>query len=178
MNDETTQTMGETPGTSEVESGQPSHEELIAAKDAEIAELKDRLLRAVAETENVRRRLERDKADAQAYAMTHFARDMLGVADNLRRAVAAMPAEAHELMDAVKAGIEATERELHAAMGRHGVAKVEASGKLDPNFHQPMLEVESEHHEPGEIIAELQTGYTLKDRLLRPALVSVAKPKA
>ena len=174
MSDETT----EVPGASEVESGPPSLEDQLAAKEAEIAELKDRVLRAHAETENVRRRLERDKADAQAYAMTHFARDLLSVADNLRRAVAAMPAEAHETIEAVKAGIEATERELHAVLGRHGVAKIEASGKMDPNFHQPMLEVESEHHEPGAIIAELQTGYTLKDRLLRPALVSVAKPKA
>ena len=162
---------------SEVESGPPSFEDVVAERDAEIAGLKDRLLRAAAETENVRRRLERDKTDASAYAMTGFARDLLGVADNLRRAVAALPAEAAGL-EGVKTGIEATERELLAVLGRHGITRVEAVGqKLDPNRHQAMLEVDSEHHEPGDIVAELQAGYVIKDRLLRPALVSVAKAK-
>ena len=152
-----------------------NYAEELLARDQEIADLKDRLLRQAAETENTRRRLERDKADTAAYAMTGFARDLLAVADNLRRAVAALPAEG---FDGVRAGIEATERELTAIFGRHGISKVETVGqKLDPNRHQAMLEVEHESHEPGAIVDELQAGYVIKDRLLRPALVSVAKAK-
>jgi molecular chaperone GrpE len=147
--------------------------EELAARDKDIADLKDRLLRQAAETENTRRRLERDKADTAAYAMTGFARDLLAVADNMRRAVAALPAEG---FDGVRAGIEATERELTAIFGRHGITRIETAGqKLDPNRHQAMLEVEAEGVEPGSIVAELQAGYVIKDRLLRPALVSVAK---
>jgi molecular chaperone GrpE len=152
-----------------------NYAEELLARDKEIADLKDRLLRAAAETENTRRRLERDKADTAAYAMTGFARDLLAVADNLRRAVAALPGEG---FDGVRAGIEATERELIAIFGRHGISRVETAGqKLDPNKHQAMLEVEHDTHEPGAIVDELQAGYLIKDRLLRPALVSVAKPK-
>ncbi len=144
----------------------------LAAKDAEIADLKDRMLRAAAETENTRRRLERDKADTAAYAVTGFARDMLAVADNLRRAVAALPADG---FDQVRAGIEATERELLAIFGRHGITRIEAVGaRLDPNRHQAMMEVDSDA-EAGSIVQELQAGYVIKDRLLRPALVAVAK---
>jgi molecular chaperone GrpE len=150
-----------------------NYAEELAARDKDIADLKDRLLRQAAETENTRRRLERDKADTAAYAMTGFARDLLAVADNLRRAVAALPAEG---FDGVRAGIEATERELTAIFGRHGITRIETAGqKLDPNRHQAMLEVEAEGVEPGSIVAELQAGYIIKDRLLRPALVSVAK---
>jgi molecular chaperone GrpE len=152
-----------------------NYAEELLARDKEIADLKDRLLRQAAETENTRRRLERDKADTAAYAMTGFARDLLAVADNLRRAVAALPAEG---FDGVRAGIEATERELTAIFGRHGITKVETIGqKLDPNRHQAMIEVEHDAHEPGAIVDELQAGYVIKDRLLRPALVSVAKAK-
>ena len=146
--------------------------EALLAKDQEIADLKDRLLRAAAELENTRRRLEREKADTAAYAVTGFARDMLAVADNLGRAVAALPAEGFEQ---VRAGITATERELLAIFGRHGITRIEASGKLDPNRHQAMLEVETADVEPGHIVAELAPGYAIKDRLLRAAMVSVAK---
>ena len=152
-----------------------NYAEELLARDTEIADLKDRLLRQAAETENTRRRLERDKADTAAYAMTGFARDLLAVADNLRRAVAALPGEGFEQ---VRAGIEATERELGAIFGRHGISKVETTGqKLDPNRHQAMIEVEHESHPPGAIVDELQAGYLIKDRLLRPALVSVAKAR-
>ncbi|MBV8972921.1 MAG: nucleotide exchange factor GrpE [Sphingomonadaceae bacterium] len=161
-------------GTSEAETGAPDLAGEVVRLTDEVASLKDRLLRAAAETENVRRRLEREKADASTYAMTAFARDLLAVADNLGRAVAALPADAPGF-DAVKTGIAATERELTTVLGRHGIARVEAAGKLDPNRHQAMIEVESDTHEPGSIVAELQAGYTIKDRLLRPALVSVAK---
>jgi molecular chaperone GrpE len=165
-------------GASEGETGAPSLADELLARDQEIADLKDRLLRAVAETENVRRRLERERGDAVQYAMTGFARDILAVADNLERALAAWPADAPNL-DQVKTGIEATRRELHTVFQRHGVARVETEGKqLDPHLHQAMLEVDSEHHEPGAIVQELQSGYLIKDRLLRPALVSVARAKA
>ena len=151
-------------------------------RDAEIAELKDRVLRAAAETENVRRRLEREKQDATAYAVTGFARDLLGVVDNLRRALDAIPADARENDEAVKTiitGIEMTEREMLATLQRHGVARIEAKGqKLDPNRHQAMLEVEHDEAEAGTILHEMQAGYMLKDRLLRPALVTVAKARA
>lgn len=163
-------------GASEVETGAPSLTDEVVRLNDEIASLKDRLLRAAAETENVRRRLEREKTDASTYAMTGFARDLLGVADNLARAVAALPAEAPGF-EAVKTGIAATERELTTVLGRHGITRVASDGKLDPNKHQAMLEVDSEDHEAGSIVAELQAGYTIKDRLLRPALVSVAKAK-
>jgi molecular chaperone GrpE len=151
----------------------PSLADELAAREAEIAELKDRLLRATAETENTRRRLEREKADTAAYAMTGFARDLLAVADNLRRALDALPTAG---VEGVKGGIEATERELIAIFGRHGITRIEAAGqKLDPNRHQAMLEVPTAEHEPGTVVAELQGGWVIKDRLLRPALVSVAK---
>ena len=169
MNDAPDAVHDETPeATPEI-----NYAEELLARDTDIADLKDRLLRQAAETENTRRRLERDKADTAAYAMTGFARDLLAVADNLRRAVAALPAEG---FDGVRAGIEATERELTAIFGRHGITRIETVGqKLDPNRHQAMLEVEGEGVEPGSIVAELQAGYVIKDRLLRPALVSVAK---
>ena len=174
MTDETI--IDETP-PSEADTGAPSFEDALKAANEEIVGLKDRLLRAAAETENVRRRLEREKGEASSYAMTGFARDLLGVADNLRRAVAAIPADT--AFDAVKNGIEATERELLAVLGRHGIARVDTDGqRLDPNRHQAMIEVESDAHEPGHIVQELQAGYLIKDRLLRPALVSVAKAKA
>lgn len=147
----------------------------LAEKDAEIADLKDRLLRAVAESENVRRRLEREKADAVAYAVTGFARDLLGVADNLRRALDAA-AKDDVVASPLLSGVEITEKELLKAFEKHGIARVESVGqRLDPNRHQAMLEVVQEGAEPGQIVAELQTGYVLKDRLLRPAMVTVAK---
>ncbi len=152
----------------------------VAERDAKIAELEDKLKRAFAETENVRRRLEREKTDASAYAVTAFARDLLGVADNLARAVAAIPAESRE-SDVVKpivTGVEMTEKELFSMLSRHGITRVEAVGQmLDPHRHQAMLEVESDEHDAGVIVQELQAGYLIKDRLLRPALVSVAKAK-
>jgi molecular chaperone GrpE len=147
--------------------------EALLAKDQEIADLKDRVLRTMAELENTRRRLERDKAEATQYAVTGFARDMLAVAENLRRAVAALPAEG---FDQVRTGIEATERELLAIFGRQNIARIEITPgePLDPNRHQAMLEVESEM-DAGSVVAELASGWTIRDRLLRPAMVSVAR---
>lgn len=145
---------------------------LVAERDAE----KDRALRMAAEAENTRRRLERDKADAVQYAAAGFARDMLSVADNLARALEALPAD--EAFQNLRNGLEATQRELVNIFERHGIKRVAATGlPLDPNCHQAMVEVESDA-EPGTIVSELQAGWMLKDRLLRPALVTVAKAKS
>lgn len=164
----------ETPETPEApETPEIDLAEALLAKDQEIAELKDRVLRTLADLENTRRRLERDKAEATQYAVTGFARDMLAVAENLRRAVASLPAEG---FDNVRAGIEATERELLAIFGRQGIARIEITPgePLDPNRHQAMLEVESDM-DAGSVVAELASGWTIRDRLLRPAMVSVAR---
>lgn len=155
------------------ETGEVDFAAELLARDLEIAELKDRTLRAAAELENTRRRLEREKADTAAYAMTGFARDLLEVADNLRRAVDALPTAG---VEGVKGGIEATERALIAIFSRNGIVKIESDGlKLDPNRHQAMLEVPSADAEPGTIVNTMQAGWMIKDRLLRPSLVSVAK---
>ena len=136
------------------------------------------ILYAKAETQNVRRRLEKDVADAKAYAATGFARDMLSVADNLARALDAIPQELREdeKTKALVTGIEATARELDKVFGLNGITRIAATGlPLDPNQHQAMLEVPSADAEPGTVLQELQAGYMIKDRLLRPAMVAVAK---
>jgi molecular chaperone GrpE len=150
-------------------------EELEAAK----ADLNDKMLRALAEAQNVRKRAQREIEDAGKYAVTRFARDMLSVADNLTRALQALPAERDQLDPSVRntiVGVEATARELAAALERHCVAKVEALGKLfDPDLHQAMMEVEDPSQPPGTVVQELVPGYTINGRLLRPAMVAVAK---
>jgi len=146
--------------------------------EKELEEVRQHVLYAQAETQNVRRRLEQEKISAAQYAATGFARDMLSVKDNLERALAAIPEDLREdeRMKGLVTGIEATGRELDSAFQRHGIARVEAMGKaLDPHFHQAMLEIPSDEAEPGTIVQEMQPGYTIKDRLLRPALVGVAK---
>ena len=164
-------------------------EELIDRETDKLGEALDRLrddleaarqdmLYAKAETQNVRRRLEKDIADARTYAATGFARDMLSVSDNLSRALEAIPPELHddERLKALVTGIEATRRELDKVFGLHGIARIAAVGlPLDPHQHQAMLEIPHAEHEPGTIVQELQAGYTIKDRLLRPAMVAVAK---
>lgn len=145
--------------------------------EKELEEVRQHVLYAQAETQNVRRRLEQEKTAATQYAATAFARDMLSVKDNLERALSAIPEELRddEKMKGLVAGLEATGRELDSAFQRHGISRVESLGKpLDPHFHQAMLEVPS-NEEPGTIVQEMQAGYTIKDRLLRPALVGVAK---
>lgn len=149
----------------------------VAELEAELAEAKAAVLYAQAETQNVRRRFEKEAADARTYAATHFARDILSVADNLSRALAAIPAELREdeKLKGLVVGLEATGRELDSVFGRHGITKIEAMGEtLDPNRHQAMMEVPSDQT-PGTIVQEIQSGYMIKDRLLRPALVGVAK---
>lgn len=152
--------------------------ERIAALEAELATAKQDILYAHADTQNVRRRLEKELTDTRAYAATNFARDILSVADNLSRALAAIPAELREdeKFKGLVVGLEATGRELDAVFGRNGISKVESVGQpLDPNKHQAMMETPSADAAPGTILIEMQAGYMIKDRLLRPAMVSVAK---
>lgn len=150
----------------------------LAEVEAQLAEARAAVMYAQAETQNVRRRAEKEAQDARTYAATQFARDVLSVADNLSRALAAIPAELREdeKMKGLVTGLEATGRELDSVFGRHGISKIVAVGEpLDPNRHQAMMEVPSAEAEPGTVVQEIQTGYMIKDRLLRPALVGVAK---
>lgn len=150
----------------------------LARLREELEVAKQDMLYARAETQNVRRRLEKDIADTRAYAATGFARDILSVADNLSRALSAIPAELREdeKMKNLISGIEATGREIDKVFAAHGISRIAAMGlPLDPNQHQAMIEVPSAEAEPGTIVQELQAGYMIKDRLLRPAMVAVAK---
>lgn len=151
----------------------------IAELEAQLAEMNDQYLRARAETENVRRRGEKEREDALNYGSANFVRDILSVSDNLRRALDALPAEALEKDETLKslaAGVELTEKELQTALERHGVTKIDAEGqKFDHNLHQAMMEIPGSEHPPGTVVQVLQVGYTIKDRLLRPAMVGIAK---
>ena len=150
----------------------------LAALEEALAAAKQDVLYAQAETQNVRRRMEKEAQDARAYAATGFARDVLSVSDNLTRALEAIPAEMREseVMKPLVIGLEATGRELDSVFAKNGITRIAAMGMpLDPNQHQAMVEIPSTEAEPGTIIAEMQAGYMIKDRLLRPALVGVAK---
>jgi molecular chaperone GrpE len=152
----------------------------VQALTREVADYKDRLLRTLAEMENLRRRTEREVADARAYAIASFARDVLAVADNMDRALQALDAELREKADAgIKAlldGVELTERELLKALEKHGVRKFEPVGqRFDPNVHQAMYEVPDESVPSGQVLHVVQAGYMIGDRMLRPALVGVSK---
>lgn len=156
----------------------------LAAARAEAGEMKDRMLRTLAEMENLRKRTEREVADARAYGMTSFARDMLSVADNMRRAFDSLPAESRPAEGPLKAfleGIELTERELLKTLEKHGVRKIEPDGqKFDPNLHQAMFEVPNTEVPNGTVVQTVQAGFVIGERVLRPALVGVSKggPKA
>ncbi|MEG9883179.1 MAG: nucleotide exchange factor GrpE [Hyphomicrobiales bacterium] len=147
---------------------------------AENAALKERLLRAVAETENIRKRGERETAEARQYALTAFARDLLAVADNLGRALDAVSGENVEHSDetakSLLSGVEMTAREMHNAFKRHGIVKFDPQGhRFDPNIHQAMFEVEDPQIESGTVAHVVQAGYKIGGRVLRPAMVGVAK---
>lgn len=171
----------ETDGT-EVEAAEAAspaqgENEELAQLAEQVAALQQDLLYARAETQNVTRRKDKEIADAHAYAATKFARDILSVADNLGRALAALSEEqrADEGIKPLITGLEATERELLSVFERNGITRIAAIGlPLDPNQHQAMLEIPSDKT-PGTIVQEMQAGYMLKDRLLRPAMVGVAK---
>ena len=153
--------------------------ERVAQLEADVAHFRDRHLRTLAEMENLRRRTERDVADARQYSVANFARDMLVVGDNLRRAIAAVPAEAAKADPALSAlieGVEVTERGLEQSLEKFGVRRVEAKGeKFDPAVHQAIYEVETDAMPPGKVAEAIQVGYVIGDRVLRPALVAVAK---
>jgi molecular chaperone GrpE len=167
----------ETPAA-ETEAAAPADPTTALAREA--ADLKDRLLRSLAEMENLRRRTDKQVDDARVYGIANFARDSLAVADNMRRALDAVTPELRETADAaVKAlieGVELTERELLRVLEKHGVKKLEPLGnKFDPNLHQAMYEVPDPSVPAGTVAQVVQAGYTIGDRVLRPALVAVAK---
>lgn len=168
----------ETNETEEAGAGEQAPEQDFSELVKELEQVRQHVLYAQAETQNVRRRLEQEKQTVAAYAATGFARDVLSVKDNLDRALAAIPEDLRqdERMKALIAGIEATGRELDTVFQRNGITRVEALGQpLDPHRHQAMLEVPSDDAEPGTIVQEMQAGYMIKDRLLRPAMVGVAR---
>ena len=165
----------------EVEDDQVADEgaDPVAAMQAENDELKDQVLRLAAEMENLRRRTARDVADARAYSVANFARDMLQVSDNLNRALQAIPEGAREKdsgLNALAEGVEMTERAMMAALERNGVKKIEPEGqKFDPNFHQAMFEIPNTDVPNNTVQQVVQAGYVIGDRVLRPAMVGVSK---
>jgi molecular chaperone GrpE len=181
MNDTSQAPSSETaPPAAEPRPSEPDGFAVIEKLNVENAELKDRVLRALADVENMRRRSEREAADARTYAVTAFARDLLTVADNFARALESLPEETRVAADGpIKAfieGVELTGRELQAALGRHGVKKLEPRGeKFDPNFHQAMFEAPDEAVPAGTVTEVVQSGWKIGDRVLRPALVGVSK---
>ena len=173
-----TEAAGDERPAAETEAAAPADPAAALAREA--ADLKDRLLRSLAEMENLRRRTERQVDDARVYGIANFARDIVGVADNMRRALDAVAPELRETADtAVKAlieGVELTERELLKVLEKHGVKKLEPLGnRFDPNLHQAMYEVPDPSVPAGTVTQVVQAGYTIGDRVLRPALVAVAK---
>jgi molecular chaperone GrpE len=152
----------------------------VEALASELTEARDKMLRTLAEMENLRKRTAREVADARTYSITGFARDVLDIADNLQRALDAVPAETRESADpmlkALIEGVELTERSLLNGLEKNGVRKFDPSGeKFDPNFQQAMYEVPDPSVPPGTVVQVIQAGYTIGDRVLRPALVGIAK---
>jgi len=190
MTDETTRQPADidaqvADGPSETAPQPKAEPDPVEAAQWEAAEYKDKLLRTLAEMENLRRRTEREVADSRAYGITSFARDVLAVADNMHRALEAIGPELREQGDAkVKSlieGVELTERELLKSLEKNGVRKFSPQGeKFDPNLHQAMYEVPNADVPPGHVAHVMQSGYMIGERVLRPALVGVAKaaPKA
>jgi molecular chaperone GrpE len=167
-------------GSAEGGKGEPGTETAVPEPTAELEELKDKLLRTLAEMENLRNRHTRELEEARRYAMAGFARDLLDVADNMRRALAAVPDDArrgNELVETLLAGVELTERTLLNAFDKHGVKKVtpERGEKFDHNRHQAMFEVPTADLPPGHVADVMQSGWVIADRLLRPAMVGVTK---
>jgi molecular chaperone GrpE len=168
--------------TDEIEQTAPdiAEPDQIVALETQLAEMRDRLLRALADAENLRRRSEREKLEASQYSIARFARDMLAIADNFGRALAACPKELREAADpqvgAVLDGVEATERQLLGTLEQYGVRAIDtSSGKFDPNLHQAVAEVPGEGKPAGTIVNVVQPGYMIGERLLRPSMVTVAR---
>jgi molecular chaperone GrpE len=178
MADETTEDLREQTADAAPEVAEhDEHAARIAALEEQLATAQQETLYARADIQNVRRRAEKDATDARAYAATNFARDVLSVSDNLERALASIPAELRgdDKFKGLVVGLDATGRELEKVFERHGITRIAAMGEaLDPNKHQAMMEMPSDAA-PGTIVQEMQSGWMIKDRLLRPALVAVAK---
>lgn len=180
MNDSTAD---DKPGLAQEQPGEPDKAEpdIVTGLEEQITALKEQNLRYLAEMENTRRRAQKEREDAAKYAVSGFAKELLAVADNFERALAAAPAQ-DALSEAVKnllAGIEATGRQLDAALERAGIRKIEAMGQVfDPNLHRVMMEIDDPNHPAGTVVQVMQTGYVIHDRLLREALVAVSKGAA
>ena len=167
----------------EIDSGpEDTIKEPVEALEEQVSELKDQLLRSVAELDNYRKRAEREKEQLRKFGIANFAKDLLSVADNLRRAVESGPSDLEGADESVKnliVGVEMTEKELLNAFEKNGVRKIDPAGeKFDYNFHQAMFEVESDKEEPGVVMQVLQPGYAIEDRVLRAAMVGVSKSNA
>ncbi|MCH2326203.1 MAG: nucleotide exchange factor GrpE [Rhodospirillales bacterium] len=175
--EETAAEEGEETETGAEETGEEAVEELTPEQQVE--ELNDKLLRALAEAENVRRRAEREKSDAAKYAITNFAREVLGVADNMKRAMASVDSEARKkdpALEQLMVGLEMTEREMLSTFERFGIKPIEAMGeKFDHNLHEAMFELDDTSKPAGTVMQVVEAGYLLNDRLLRPAKVGVSK---
>ena len=172
-------TAGGAPADMPVDSPEPTVDVLqrvVEGLQTENAELQDKHLRAIAESQNIRRRAQQDVEKERKFGIERFARDVLSVADNLGRALSALPADIDPAVKNVIVGVQATERELQSILERHGVTRIEAVGKpFDANFHQAMMEVEDPAVPTGTVVQELIPGYTLAGRLLRAAMVGVSK---
>lgn len=174
---------GDVRPETELPEGEMSEEARIAAAMEALAEenasLKDQLMRAVAEQENLRRRFDREKDDLRKFAGANFAKELLGVIDNMERALQSVPEDAREadgLVGSLLAGVEATGRELQSAFQRAGIERIDPlDEKFDPNMHEVMFEVENTGKPPGTVVQILQSGFVMHGRLLRPARVGVAK---
>lgn len=163
-----------------IESLEAQIEALTLGHQKEIGDMREQLLRALAESDNIRKRAERDQQDISKYAVTNFARDLVGVVENLQRAVASIPDEARQGNDLLKnmaIGIDMTMKEFLSMLERYGIRRIDppAGEKFDHNLHQAMTQTETTEHEAGVILQVLQAGYLIHDRLLRPAMVVVSK---
>jgi molecular chaperone GrpE len=168
------------PPAPETPDAAPTDDERLAAMEAENLELRDRVLRAAAEMDHLRKRTDREIRDTRAYAIAGFARDMLGATDNLSRALAALPDEeragADEAIKALIEGVELTEREMQRLMENNGVRRIDPKGeKFDPHFHQAMFEIANPDVPDNSVLEVVQSGYVIGERMLRPALVGVAR---
>ena len=176
-NEDTPPEEGKETETGAEETGEEAVEELNPEQQVE--ELNDKLLRALAEAENVRRRAEREKLNAAKYAITNFAREVLGVADNMKRAMASVDSEARKkdpALEQLMVGLEMTEREMLSTFERFGIKPIEAMGeKFDHNLHEAMFELDDTSKPAGTVMQVVEAGYVLNDRLLRPAKVGVSK---
>lgn len=178
MSDPAEMPQDNTPETEAAASGDDSAAKIVALQ-TELTEMKDKALRALADADNARKRAERMQIDSTKFAIAGFARDLLDVADNMRRALDSVPAEArvgNDLINTLLQGVEATERSMLATLEKHGVRKIApTSGQFDPNHHEAMFEADVPGKRSGEIIQMIEPGYMLHERLLRPARVGVAK---